>query len=256
MRLARIDHEGMPSWAVVEGDTLALIADPLAERGASPSGAVLPLAGATLLAPAVPLNVVGMAHNTGPGDRRLPAQAFLKPARTVVGPGSAIVLPHGAGRVDAEAELAVVIGRPSRHLTAADALDHVLGFTLANDVTARDLQSSDPLWTSAKSLDASTPLGPWLQTSIDPGEIPLTLAVNGAPFAPGSTADLARSVVEVLVYITSFMTLGPGDVVLTGAPGEVARIRPGDGVAVDGGVLLGRLESPVVAEGAPLEVAA
>lgn len=256
--MARVDHEGAPSWAVVEGESLALIADPLVHRGTlrggesvrggeSRTGVVLPLAGATLLAPAMPLNVVGMAHNTGAEDRRLPPQAFLKAARTVVGPRAGIVLPHGVGRVDAEAELAVVIGRPARHLTRADAFGHVLGFTLANDVTARDLQASDPLWTSAKSLDGSTPLGPWLDTALDTADAPVTLTVNGSEFATGSTADLARSVVEVLVYITSFMTLGPGDVVLTGAPGEVARIRPGDMVTVHG-ASLGHLENPVVEE--------
>lgn len=266
MRLARVEHDGAASWAVLEGDTLALIADPLADRGTARggesvrrgdarTGVTLPLAGARLLAPAVPLNVVGMAHNTGPGDRRLPPQAFLKPARTVVGPGAEIVLPAAAGRVDAEAELAVVVGRPARHLTKTDALGHVLGFALANDVTARELQSSDPLWTSAKSLDASTPLGPCLDTSLDPADVPLTLTVNGMAAAPGSTAELARSVVEVLVYITSFMTLGPGDVVLTGAPGEVTRIRPGDHVAVDAPGL-GRLGSTVSAERAPLPVPA
>lgn len=211
------------------------------------TGAVFSVEQAHFLPPARPRVVVGMAHNTGPGDRRLPPQAFLKPARTVVGPDAAIVLPDAVGRVDAEAELAVVIGRPARHLSAADALGHVLGVTLANDVTARDLQASDPLWTSAKSLDGSTPLGPWLETGIDLVDVPITLSVNGAELAAGSTADLARSVVEVLVYITSFMTLGPGDVVLTGAPGEVARIRSGDSVGVQA-PSLGRLENVVVAE--------
>jgi 2-keto-4-pentenoate hydratase/2-oxohepta-3-ene-1,7-dioic acid hydratase in catechol pathway len=254
MRLARVGHDGGPSWAVVEGSTLVLIEDVLIEDpwrgGPVATGERLPLAGARLLAPATPLNVVGMAHNTGPGDRELPPQAFLKPARALTGPGSAIDVPEGIGRVDAEAELAVVIGRTARHLTAQDALQHVLGFTLSNDVTARDLQASDPLWTTAKGFDGWTVLGPWLETGLDPSDLWLTLSINDVPLEPGSTANLARSVVEVLVYITSFMTLGPGDVVLTGAPGAVGRIRPGDRVSVSS-PSLGRLESTVAAEPVP-----
>lgn len=259
MRLARVDHDGAFRWAVIEGESLALIADPLAPAALGHdgeprrTGEVLPLAGTSLLAPAVPLTVVGMAHNTGPADRLLPPQAFLKPARTVVGPRTPIEVPPGIGRVDAEAELAVVIGRTARYLTAADALGHVLGFALANDVTARRLQGSDALWTSAKSLDGATPLGPWLQTSLDIADVPVTLDVNGVALAPGSTADLARSVVEVLVYVTSIMTLGPGDVVLTGAPGEVARIRPGDEITVSAPGL-GQLQNPVIEERSLAEV--
>lgn len=246
MRLVRIDHDGGPRWAVVEGSTLVLIEDPWPDVAVA-TGERVPLKGARLLAPATPMNVVGMAHNTGPADRELPAQAFLKPARALTGPGSAIPVPHGIGRVDAEAELAVVIGRTARHLTPQDALRHVLGFTLSNDVTARDLQASDPLWTTAKGFDGWTPLGPWLETGLDPADVRLTLSINAVPLESGSTVNLARSVVDVLVYITSFMTLGPGDVVLTGAPGAVGRIRPGDRVSVSS-PLLGRLESTVAAE--------
>ncbi|MCZ2403749.1 fumarylacetoacetate hydrolase family protein [Paenarthrobacter sp. Z7-10] len=249
MRLARVEHDGGPRWAVVDGPTLVLIEDPW-PGAAVATGERVPLRGARLLPPATPMNVVGMAHNTGPADRNLPAQAFFKPARALTGPGSAIPIPPGIGRVDAEAELAVVIGRTARHLTPADALRHVLGFTLSNDVTARDLQVSDPLWTTAKGFDGWTPLGPWLETGLDPSEVQLTLSINGVPLESGSTANLARSVVEVLVYITSFMTLGPGDVVLTGAPGEVGRIQPGDRVSISS-PLLGQLESTAAADPVP-----
>lgn len=249
MRLARVHHDGGPSWAVVEGSTLVLVEEPW-DGGPVATGVRLPLEGARLLAPATPLNVVGMAHNTGPGDRQLPPQAFLKPARALAAPGSTIPVPQGIGRVDAEAELAVVIGQTARHLTATDALGHVLGFTLSNDVTARDLQARDPLWTTAKGFDGWTPLGPWLETGLDPSDVRLTLSINDVPLESGSTADLARSVAEVLVYITSFMTLGPGDVVLTGAPGAVGCIRPGDRVSVSS-PSLGRLESTVGAEPVP-----
>ena len=122
-----------------------------------------------LLAPVEPRTVVGMAHNTGPADRALAPQAFLKPARSVIGPGEAVGVPAGVGRVDAEGELAVVVGRTSRDLTTGDALDAVFGYTVANDVTGRDLQRSDPLWTTAKGYDTFTPLGPWIETDLDAG---------------------------------------------------------------------------------------
>ncbi|MCY0905933.1 fumarylacetoacetate hydrolase family protein [Arthrobacter sp. H14-L1] len=206
MRLVRVEHDGGPRWAVVDGSILGLIRDPWPGVAVA-TGERVPLKGARLLAPATPMNVVGMSRNTGTADRKLPA----------------------------------------RHLTPLDALRHVLGFTLSNDVTARGLQAGDPLWTTAKGFDGWTPLGPWLETALDLSDMRLTLSINAVPAESGSTAELARSVVEVLVYIPSFMTLGPGDVVLTGAPGAVGRIRPGDRVLVSS-PFLGRLESTVAAE--------
>jgi len=235
--------------AVVEGDSVALLDD---LPGSRRSGVTLPLHRARLLAPADPRVVLGMAHNTGPADRLLPPQAFLKPSRTVIGPGAPIPLPEGIGHVEAEGELAVVIGTTARHLTAATAIDAVLGYTVANDVTARDLQRSDPLWTTAKGHDGFTPLGPWIETDLDALEVEITVSRNGRALRGASTRDLARDVVEVLVYVTSFLTLGPGDVVLTGAPGECARIVPGDDVAITVAGL-GTLTNPVVAAPVLLE---
>lgn len=251
MRLVRFRHGGGTAWGTVDGDRVTIVDDPLLPESGEPPlarrvGVSIELARVTLLAPATPVAVVGMAHNSGPADRRRAPQAFLKPARGVVGPGAPIPLPAGIGRVDAEAELAVVIGRPARHLSTREALDHVLGYALANDVTARALQESDPLWTTAKGGDGWTPLGPELVTDIDPADVPLGLLVGTRPLAVGSTADLARGVAEVLAYITSFMSLGPGDVVLTGAPGEVGPIQPGDEVTVRSD-LLGELTNPVTA---------
>lgn len=245
MRLVRLRHQGADRWGALEDDHVEVI------DGPDPSdrvrtGNVVPINQAHLLAPAAPLNVIGMAHNTGPDDAALPPQAFLKPARTVSPPGAAIEVPT-AGRVDAEAELAVVIGRTARRLTTVTALSHVLGYTLTNDVTSRDQQASDPLWTSAKGGDGWTPLGPWLETELDPGDVEITLSINGRDLQPGSTRDLARGVAEVLAYITSFMTLGPGDIVLTGAPGEYGQITPGDEVTASSPAL-GALTNTVAAE--------
>src|SRR5690242_19695469 len=163
------------------------------------------MAGARLLARTDPRVVLGMAHNTGAADRLLPPQAFLKPSRTVIGPGAPIPLPEGIGHVEAEGELAVVIGTTARLLTAATAIDAVLGYTVANDVTARDLQRSDPLWTTAKGHDGFTPLVPWIETDLDALEVEITVCRNGRALRGASTRNLARDVVEVLVYVTSFL---------------------------------------------------
>lgn len=252
-RIARIAHPGGIHHATVESDGYALIADPFAKR-MHHNGTVVSARDARLLAPVTPRTVVGMAHNTGPADRQLPPQAFLKPVTTVTGPGAPIPLPSGIGRVDAEAELAVVIGRTATHLTLSNAAEHILGVTVANDVTSRDLQQTDPLWFAAKGFDGWTPLGPWIAVGVDPEDLSISLQVNGVDLAPASTADLARSVSECLVYVTSVLTLHPGDVVLTGAPGGTGAITAGTTVtAAIAGV--GELRNPVGATSARREVA-
>ena len=200
----------------------------------------------TFLAPSVPANVLGMAHNTGKAGRALPPQAFHKAATSVIGPGEAIELAAGTGHVDPEAELAVVIGRKARCLTTDNARTAVLGFTIGNDVTSQDLQEQDELWTSAKSQDTFTPLGPWIVTGLDDTDVPISIVHNGTALKAASSADLGWKVDEILVYLTSFMTLHPGDIVLTGFPAECAPIVPGDTVTcrVAG---IGELTNPVKA---------
>lgn len=202
----------------------------------------------TFLAPSVPANVLGMAHNTGQAGRDLPPQAFHKAATSVVGPGDAIELAAGIGHVDPEAELTIVVGRKARGLTLENARTAVLGFTVGNDVTARDLQKTDDLWISAKSQDTFTPAGPWIVTgldgTLDSTALSIGIVHNGTELRHASSADLGWGVDEILVYLTSFMTLHPGDLVLTGFPAECAPLYPGDTVTcrVEG---IGELTNPV-----------
>lgn len=200
----------------------------------------------TFLAPSTPANVLGMAHNTGPAGRALPPQAFHKAATSVVGPGDAIELGPDVGHVDPEAELTIVVGSRARGLTLGNALAAVLGFTIGNDVSARDLQKTDELWISAKSQDTFTPAGPWIVTELGGANLAIGIKHNGKALKAASSADLGWGVEEILVYVTSFMTLHPGDLVLTGFPAECARIVPGDTVTcrVEG---IGELTNPVVA---------
>lgn len=200
----------------------------------------------TFLAPSVPANVLGMAHNTGQSGRDLPPQAFHKAATSVIGPGDAIQLAPSVGHVDPEAELTIVVGSKVRGLTPGNARTAILGFTIGNDVSARDLQKSDELWISAKSQDTFTPAGPWIVTDLNEADLEIAISHNGSRLRAASSADLGWNVEEILVYLTSFMTLHPGDLVLTGFPAECARILPGDTVTclVEG---IGGLTNPVVA---------
>ncbi len=243
MRIARIATAAGPRHVVADGAEWVEIADPFADV-VRPTGARHPTAGAVLLAPVQPLVVLGMAHNGAPGDRDLPRQAFLKSPRTVVGPGDAIVVDGDLGRVNVECELAVVIRRTSRHLRAQDVPEAILGYTIGNDVTAVDQIALDEKMTQSKNGDGFTPLGPWIETSLDPSAVPMTVRVNGTVMATASTEQLAWTITEQLVYLTSHLTLGPGDVVLTGAPGTFAGVKAGDvsEVSIDG---LGTLGNPV-----------
>lgn len=235
------------SWTVVDSPFAASRANANSPaRSGWEAGAVVDQDSFTFLAPSVPANVLGMAHNTGQPGRDLPPQAFHKAATSVIGPGDAIELSSTVGYVDPEAELTVVVGRTVRGLTLETARSAVLGFTIGNDVSARDLQKSDELWISAKSQDTFTPVGPWIVTGLDDADLAIGIVHNGTELKPASSADLGWKVDEILVYLTSFMTLHAGDLVLTGFPAECARIHPGDTVVcrVEG---IGELTNPVKA---------
>lgn len=208
-------------------------------------GAAVEEASFTFLAPCVPANVLGMAHNTGAAGRGLPPQAFHKASTSVVGPGDAVELRPGVGRVEPEAELTLVIGSRARGLTPGNAVGAVLGYTIGNDVSARNLQESDELWISAKSQDTFTPVGPWIVTDLNGDDLAIGIKHNGQELRAASSADLGWKVEEILTYLTSFMTLHPGDLVLTGFPAECAPIVPGDTVTchIAG---IGELTNPVV----------
>jgi 2-keto-4-pentenoate hydratase/2-oxohepta-3-ene-1,7-dioic acid hydratase in catechol pathway len=170
---------------------------------------------------------------------------FLKPPSAVIGPGEPIVCPPQSKQVEHEAELAVVIGRPARRVTAARAWGYILGYTCANDVTARDLQRSDGQWSRAKGFDTFAPLGPWIVTDLDPGDLAVTCRVNGQVKQQASTADMVFKIAQLVEFITAVMTLEPGDVILTGTPEGVSPIQPGDVVEVEiQGI--GVLRNPVV----------
>ena len=209
-------------------------------------GAVVNQSQFTFLAPCAPVNVFGMAHNTGAPGRALPPQAFHKAASSVIGPEEPIVLTAATGYTDPEAELTVVMGSAARNLTLDNARSAILGFTIGNDVSDRDAQKSDQLWISAKSPDTFTPLGPWIVVGLQDESVAIGIVHNGIELASASSSDLGWNVAEILVYLSSFMTLQPGDVIMTGFPAECRRIVPGDEVVARVGGI-GELRNPVVA---------
>jgi 2-keto-4-pentenoate hydratase/2-oxohepta-3-ene-1,7-dioic acid hydratase in catechol pathway len=174
---------------------------------------------------------------------------FLKPSTAVIGPGDPIVRPGWVGRVDYEGELAVIVGKLVRRLPEADAIQAVLGFTCANDVTARDLQKLDGQWSRAKGFDTFCPLGPWIETDLDSSDLALRTLVNGEPRQQARTSQLEHSVASLLSFVSQVMTLLPGDVLLTGTPAGIGPLEAGDRVEVEVEGI-GVLANQVVAEDA------
>jgi 2-keto-4-pentenoate hydratase/2-oxohepta-3-ene-1,7-dioic acid hydratase in catechol pathway len=211
------------------------------------------LADVTLLAPATPSKIVCVGRNYAAHAAELgnevPSEPliFLKPPSSLNRPDGDVVYPAISQRVDHEGELALIIGRRSRNLNEADAMAAIFGYTVANDVTARDLQKQDKQWTRGKGFDTFAPVGPWIDTDFDPANRQVRCLVNGEVRQDGNTADLIFSIGRVLAFVTRFMTLEPGDLVLTGTPEGVSAVQPGDTmtVEVEG---LGTLANKVIAE--------
>ncbi|MDX9865302.1 MAG: fumarylacetoacetate hydrolase family protein [Anaerolineaceae bacterium] len=192
-----------------------------------------------LLAPVLPTKVVCVGRNYASHAREhnvdvpdLPL-LFLKPPSAVIGPQKPIYIPPQASRVEHEAEMAVIIGKSGRWIPAEKANNHILGYTIANDVTARQLQRSDGQWTRGKGFDTFCPLGPWIETSLDPADTLITCRVNDEMRQMASTREMIYTIPQLIAFASSFMTLCPGDVLLTGTPAGVGPLREGDLVEID-----------------------
>lgn len=236
MRVVRLLIDGDCRYGLADADTVTLISDePFAAF--EPEGN-LPLSKAQLLAPITPTKVVCVGlnyknHIAEMGhDMPVEPVIFIKPPTAVIGPGQAIPVPPGVGRVDYEAELGVVIGRRTHKASAYEAEANVLGFTCSNDVTARDLQKRDGQWARAKGFDGFCPVGPWIETDVDPSDLTVECFVNGHLKQQASTRDMLFSPYELVSFVSNVMTLVPGDIVLTGTPGGIGPLAPGDSVEV------------------------
>ena len=259
MRIARYTTGDEPEYGVVGGEdgdeiVATLVGDPL-YAGVELTGQQLPLAEARLLAPVIPRSKVvcigrNYAAHVEELGHEIPAEplVFLKPNTSVIGPFDPIVYPAQSSDVHFEGELGVVIARICRDVPTDRWKDVVFGYTIGNDVTARDLQETDGQWARAKGFDSFCPLGPWIETDFDPSDVAITTELNGDAKQRGRTSLMLYDIPTVISYITSFMTLLPGDVILTGTPAGVGPMEPGDDVSVtvEG---IGTLTNKVVSRG-------
>jgi 2-keto-4-pentenoate hydratase/2-oxohepta-3-ene-1,7-dioic acid hydratase in catechol pathway len=210
----------------------------------------LPLASVRLLAPVQPSKIVCIGRNYAEHAKEHDAEVpkvpllFLKPPSAIINPGEAIILPPQSQQVEHEAELVVVVGKRAHNVTVERARDYIFGYTVGNDVTARDLQRSDGQWTRSKGFDTFCPFGPWVDTEFDPSDAVITCRVSGQPRQMASTRDMVFNVSSLIAFISAVMTLEPGDLIFTGTPAGVSPLEDGDEVVaeIEG---LGKLSNPV-----------
>jgi 2-keto-4-pentenoate hydratase/2-oxohepta-3-ene-1,7-dioic acid hydratase in catechol pathway len=210
----------------------------------------LPVDSVRLLAPVQPSKIVCIGRNYAEHAKEHDAEIpkvpllFMKPPSAILNPGDAIILPPQSQQVEHEAELVVVIGKRTRNVTVEHAQDAIFGYTVGNDVTARDLQHSDGQWTRAKGFDTFCPFGPWVDTEFDSSDAIITCRVSGQPRQMASTRDMVFNVSMLIAFISAVMTLEPGDLIFTGSPAGVGPLKDGDEVVaeIEG---LGKLSNPV-----------
>jgi 2-keto-4-pentenoate hydratase/2-oxohepta-3-ene-1,7-dioic acid hydratase in catechol pathway len=238
VRLCRFRHGDRIATGLLQGDYVLPLRGTFFEDPV-PTGEEVPLDAVRLLAPVLPSKIVAVGRNYADHAEELgnampeEPMIFLKPSTSVIGPGDDIPYPGQSTRVDHEAELAVVVGRLARRVPVEEVGKFVLGYTCANDVTARDLQDRDGQWTRAKSFDGFCPLGPWVETELNPLDLAVECRVNGDTRQAGRTSQIAFGPAELIEFVSHVMTLLPGDVVLTGTPAGVGPLQVGDRVEVE-----------------------
>jgi 2-keto-4-pentenoate hydratase/2-oxohepta-3-ene-1,7-dioic acid hydratase in catechol pathway len=251
MRIAKFIVQDKVSWGVVDGPEVVVFRGHPIFQGYETTGERVPLKDVQLLPPVLPTskiicigkNYADHAAEMG-GDVPPEPLIFIKPLTTVIGPDEAIVLPKISERVDHEGELAIVIGQVAKDVSEDKALDYVWGFTIANDVTARDIQNKDVQWTRAKSFDTFCPLGPWVETEFVVDGQMLETRVDGEVRQHASIDMLIHKVPRIIQHVSQAMTLLPGDVILTGTPAGIGQIESGQSVeiTIEG---IGALTNPV-----------
>jgi 2-keto-4-pentenoate hydratase/2-oxohepta-3-ene-1,7-dioic acid hydratase in catechol pathway len=235
VQIVRALHNGETRHGMIsEGQILFYLGDPI--LGAELGKESAPLSSVKLLAPVAPGKVVciGMNYRAHAAEISIDVPdeplIFFKPISAIIGPEDAIVLPRQSDQVELEVELAIVIGKQTKEVSYDEAKNHIFGFTVGNDVTARDLQFSDTQWARSKGFDTFCPLGPWIETELDTSSLKLESRINGRSMQRSKSADMITDVYEIVSYVSRNLTLFPGDVILTGSPAGLARIEAGDQV--------------------------
>lgn len=234
MRVARFEHGGAVKVGVVEGDTIEVVNGGVFD-GLERSGEKVALSDVKLLAPVVPNITLAVllnypSHITAPPSPR--PELFVKPNNTLANPDDEIIIPDGCERVDYEGEMVAVIGKTCSRVTTEDALSYVFGYTIGNDVSARDWQRADGQWFRGKGCDKFGPLGPWIETDIDPWNTDLHTHLNGEEVQRCNTSEMINNVAETISFVSRVCTLQPGDVIFTGTSGRPTALKPGDVVEV------------------------
>lgn len=243
MRIVRFTPAagGTAAYGLLEGegnDRVVAVFEQPPYEDVRRTGEVLPLRDVMLLAPVEPSKVLAFGRNYAEHAKELGNEVpeipvvFSKPSTAVVGDGAAVTYPALTQDLQFEGELAVVIGTRCKAVPAEDVAGVLLGYTVANDLTMRDRQRAEKQWTRAKGFDGSCPLGPWVETDLDPSALSLRTTVNGEVRQDGTTADMLHDVAACVSWVSAAMTLLPGDVVLTGTPAGVGPLVVGDEVAV------------------------
>ena len=241
MRIARFVVDSDPMYGVVDGNDIHVLAGDPFFQGIKTTGVTHQLDDVRLVAPIIPRSkVVGFGRTYREHARELGNEVpgeplmFLKPNTSVVGHGDPVTLPAFSEEVSFEGELAVVIGRICKDVPAEKAADVIFGYTVANDLTARDAQRKDPQWARAKGFDGACPLGPWIETQLaDPDDVGIVTRVNGEVRQDGSTSEMIWSVNDLVARASEAFTLLPGDVILTGTPAGVGLVIEGDNVEIE-----------------------
>jgi 2-keto-4-pentenoate hydratase/2-oxohepta-3-ene-1,7-dioic acid hydratase in catechol pathway len=264
VKIARFSTEGDPRYGIVDGDDLVVLSGDPMFSGFDTTGERVPLDRVKLLAPVIPRSkvvAVGLNYNDG-GDAAAEGDAqdgsdgadpiasgpetpllFLKPNTSIVGPGDTIQIPPVEGRVVHEGELAIVIGRVAKQVKAADYADYVFGYTIANDVSARDIMFSDGQWARAKGYDTFCPIGPVIETELDISALEIQTFVDGEARRHGNTRDMIHSIPEIIEFASDVFTLLPGDIILTGTPAGLGGFVDGQtiDITIEG---IGTLSNP------------
>lgn len=233
MKVARFSNGAEPRYGIVDGPELVVLkGHPLS--GFDTTGERVPLKDVKLLAPTIPSKVICIGKNFAEHAAEIGEEAtlepliFFKPSSSIVGHGDAIVLPEQSSQVELEAELTIVMGRLAKDVSEEDALDFVFGYTIANDVTARDLQLTDGQWARSKAFDTFCPLGPWIETEFLPESQVVESRINGEVRQHSSITKMTHNIRTIISHVSKNMTLLPGDIILTGSPAGISVISSGD----------------------------
>lgn len=233
MKVARFSNGAEPRYGIVDGPELVVLkGHPLS--GFDTTGERVPLKDVKLLAPTIPSKVICIGKNFAEHAAEIGEEItiepliFFKPSSSIIGHGDAIVLPQQSSQVELEAELTVVMGKLAKNVSEEDALDYIFGYTIANDVTARDLQFSDGQWARSKAFDTFCPLGPWIETEFLPEEQVVESRINGEVKQHSSITKMTHNIRTIVSHVSKNMTLLPGDIILTGSPAGISVISSGD----------------------------